>query len=394
MGLAKRQLEQQWEQGWSPVGTYVCPDCITEGALAELVAATVRNGGDVADECSYCEATDTAAIAAPVEVVLEAIVQGLRAEYGDPDNEGVLWSSADGGYQMPTYDTWDLLDEFEVTENDDLRSDITNAIDQAWCQRSPYRPAPHQALLWGWEGFREHVIHRARYTFVLPSTDADEQRGWGEIPPEDMPQALLDAIADGGLASVLPTGTLWVRARVHPNDESYTKAKDIGSPPSASAKTNRMSAAGISAFYGATTEAGALAEVAGYADPDDLASVGTFETARPFPIIDLVDLPLVPSLFDERRRHLRPALRFLHDFARDVARVTNPDDKLHLDYVPTQVVAEYLHRVFPHPSGQTIGVIWRSSKDPSVTCCVFSSATTGASRSSPDGKTIRRRGLA
>ena len=55
----------------------------------------------------------------------------------------------------------------------------------------------------------------------------------------------------------------------------------------------------------------------------------------------------------------------------DVARGAQPDEHEHLEYVPTQVVAEYLRRRFAHPDGPVMGVLWRSRLDRSVINCVL-----------------------
>lgn len=361
MGQAKRMLEEIRARGWAPVEKNVCAGCVGDPVLAALITAAADAG-----ECDYCGGP----VAAPVDVILDAIVQGFRAEYEDPVNQAP-WSSADGGYQVPTIDTWDLLQEHEAAEHEDLHADLSNAIDLLWCQRNPMDPAEHEALMWGWEGFRRHVTAERRYTFLLPTPGADDQRGWGEIPPEDMPAAVAASIADGGLARVLPTGAAFYRARVHGSAERPVSAKDLGSPPPDAARGNRMTAAGISAFYGASTAEGALAEVRGYMAPGDHATVARFETSRPLAVVDLVDLPDVPSLFDATRRGLRPAIRFLRGFAADVATPARPDDRQNLDYVPTQVVAEYLRYELAPPDGPAAGVLWRSSKDPAVIDCVL-----------------------
>lgn len=367
VGYSKRLLEEQWERGWSSVGRNVCAEYLSDDALSAEVA-----GAAECRECDYCgrSSDEGDLVAASVDVDLDAIVEGLRTEYEDPLEE-VAWSSADGGFQMPTFDTWDLLENHEVTENVELLTDLAGAIEQQWCQLNVYAPAPHEALRWGWQGFRDHVTHRARYTYYLPTPHAEEHRRYGEIPPEDMPLALLQAVEAGGLARLLPAGSRWIRARVHDADLHPESAKELGSPPQAFAKTNRMSAAGISAFYGASSEEGAIAEVAGYADPGSYATLAIWETARDLPVIDLVNLPEVPSIFDRVRRPLRPAVRFLREFAADVARPARPDDREHLDYVPTQVVAEYLHQLLPHPDGRVMGVLWASSKNFAVTDCVL-----------------------
>ncbi|MHB8736950.1 MAG: hypothetical protein ACYC6M_16725, partial [Terriglobales bacterium] len=78
-------------------------------------------------------------------------------------------------------------------------------------------------------------------------------------------------------------------------------------------------------------------------------------------VVDLVNLPRVPSLFDAENRCRRPALQFLRAFSTDAAQTAKPDDKQHLEYVPTQIVSEYLQH--SHVSGPIHGIQWRSTKD-------------------------------
>lgn len=150
-----------------------------------------------------------------------------------------------------------------------------------------------------------------------------------------------------------------------------------------------MTAAGISAFYGASTRQVAIDEVLGYADADAVLTVARFETSRPASVLDLVDLPTVPSLFDPDNRHRRAAITFLRDFAVDVAKISDPDDKQHLDYVPTQIVAEYLRY---HLGQQVDGIRWRSTKNPAETSTVLFvdhddcvETTPGWQHAEPDG---------
>lgn len=127
-----------------------------------------------------------------------------------------------------------------------------------------------------------------------------------------------------------------------------------------------MTPKGIGAFYGASTLEGARAEVAGYAAADRGATVGQFAQLTDLTLIDLRNLPPVPSLFDERDRHLRGARTFMHDFITDVTKVADPRDIQDLDYIPTQVIAEHLRYDIP-----VDGILWRSTKDRDVSVCVL-----------------------
>jgi hypothetical protein len=94
--------------------------------------------------------------------------------------------------------------------------------------------------------------------------------------------------------------------------------------------------------------------------------VGQFTSTVPLRVVSLQDPPPVPSLFDEQRRHLRTVTAFLRGFVEEATQVVNPSDWQNLEYVPTQVVAETFRYDLP-----VDGILWRSSKDPSVTSCVL-----------------------
>lgn len=335
----------------------ICSHCVVDRAL---VAALRQYGGT--DPCDYCDQAPTGPEAsAPFEVVLELVVDGLKLEYEDPI-EQMAW---DGGYVGTVHDTWDLLWDLAITEREDVHHALNDAIETTqWCQRDPYAATPAQALTWGWESFRKFVKHRRRFTFL--TTDHSTADGAGMIAMHAMPAAIADVVAEAGLVKDLPVDSEWWRVRPHPPAESYSSAADLGTPPDSVARDNRMTPKGIGAFYGASTALGARAEVAGYAEPAHDGSVGMFITAAPMTVVDLRDLPSVPSLFDADRRHLRAPIKFLNGFVKDATQIADPTDRQNLDYVPTQVVAETFRYDLP-----VDGILWRSSKDKTVTSCVL-----------------------
>lgn len=368
MGMMQRYLEEIEARGWADVGKTVCSRCLNDEAL---IAAVLAEAGTEA--CDYCRERPSGFCAsAPVEVILKLIVDGFRTEYEDPV-EQVLYSSADGGYQMPMDDTWDLLSEYEITENEELFTDLLNAIQQDhWVQFDPYAASPQDALRWGWQGFREFVKHRRRYTFLV--NDDSEMLGAGDISMDAVPAALAEAIETAGQIRVLPAGTKWWRIRVHPAGESYHSACEIGSPPDEWAQDNRMTAKGIGAFYGSSTAEGARAEVAGYAAPEHSGTIGLFTLLRDISVVDLTTTEKVPSLFDEQDRLRRPAISFMRDFVESVRTVADPSDRQNLNYIPTQVIAEFFRYQLSGEAGPVQAILWRSSKDPSVeTCVIFAS---------------------
>lgn len=357
MSFVKRYMEEVESRGWRDLGTTVCSNCLADSALVQAV----RQYGGL-EACDYCGETPAHPTrSAPIELVLDLVVGGLKHEYEDPV-EQMAW---DDGYVGEVHDTWDLLWDLGVTEREDVHLALLGAIVGAqWCQRDPYAATPAQALTWGWEAFRRFVKHRRRFTFL--TTDHSTGDGAGMIPMHAMPNAIADVVKRVGLVKEMAVGSQWWRLRPHPPAERYTSAADLGTPPDAVARDNRMTPKGIGAFYGASTAAGARSEVAGYAEKTHDGSIGMFETTSPMTVVDLRDLPDYPSLFDADRRHLRAAVKFLQGFVNDATQIAGPADRQNLEYVPTQVLAETFRYDL-----QVDGLLWRSSKDTEVTSCVL-----------------------
>ena len=88
-------------------------------------------------------------------------------------------------------------------------------------------------------------------------------------------------------------------------------------------------------------------------------------------VVDLTQLPPLPSIFDTARRRERDELLFLRAFIDDLRQPVARDGREHIDYVPTQVVTEYFRRVVRHAGRGFCGLLFRSTQDPRSTCCVI-----------------------
>jgi len=154
--------------------------------------------------------------------------------------------------------------------------------------------------------------------------------------------------------------------RVRERDQKDTWAlneKELGAPPSELANAGRMNPAGISYLYLAFDEKTALGEV--LSGPPSTAAIGSFETVQDLIVLDLSDIPPLPSIFDDDHRWEREQLLFLQRFAKAIARPVRKDGREHVEYVPSQVVSEYFSRVFLSDDGQPInGLIYPSAVCP------------------------------
>src|SRR5205823_8543873 len=91
-------------------------------------------------------------------------------------------------------------------------------------------------------------------------------------------------------------------------------------------------------------------------------TLGTFEAGPGFQILDLADPPAIPSVFEAERRHLIGPLRFLHVFVEEVRKPIRRDQLEHVEYVPTQIVAEYFRHLYEQQTSQRVdGIAYRSA---------------------------------
>ena len=118
-----------------------------------------------------------------------------------------------------------------------------------------------------------------------------------------------------------------------------------------------MNPPGIPVFYAAEDEETAIAET--IEDGKDY-TVGLFETRVPVRILDLASEVANQDYFEMDSDELQ-GLRFLRRFSEAIAAPVARDDRNHVEYVPTQIVAEYFRTVYPRRRERVDGIRWRSS---------------------------------
>lgn len=117
---------------------------------------------------------------------------------------------------------------------------------------------------------------------------------------------------------------------------------ELGAPPPAFATAGRMNSAGISVFYASTDAATAAAELR--VPVGGFAVVGRFEIIRPLRILDLTRTESLRndlSYFHRDYFVTHSHASFLRGFHREIRKPIVPSLET-LEYLPTQVVAEYL----------------------------------------------------
>ncbi len=369
VGYWKDQLLKQQEQGWSSVDPdrMVCAKCFEDYAIQGFIRDCAS-----ARKCSYCGRRSKKPIAVPMNDVLELIGEGLGYEYADPAEQNP-WD--EGEYVFATMYSRDLFDEIgPIARNEAVHEEIVEAFgNKTWNEKDLFGLSEDDALRYGWQGFVKAVKYERRYVFLKPKKkkgppDSDA------VTPDQMLDRLGEVIKEVGLVRTMKAGMRWFRARVHDPAKEYTSAADLGTAPrKAAVFSNRMSPAGIPMFYGAADVETVVAETyTPTPDKPTTVTVAKFETARDACVVDFTALPPVPSLFDEGRRQLRAPISFLWSFVRDLAKPIQRDGREHIEYVPTQIVTEYLRHVFRTEDGPRVrGVIYQSSRNGGGKCSVL-----------------------
>jgi hypothetical protein len=287
-------------------------------------------------------------------------IQSCLKKYWGFAVDQLPYDSAEGGYQGTTWDTAEILfDEVGLSlprdSNDRLYYALLGELtDETWCEFDWLTLDYDHALRTSWERFCETVKHKRRFFFHSDGSDDHDSY---------TPSSLLEAIANisqrMGLVRNLPVGKKLWRARPNIARGKKASAVDFGPPPAHLAlQSNRMNPPGISMLYLASSAKTALNETR-----VRKAHVGQWKIARPLRVLDLRKLPKVPGYFSNSERNYRLALRFLHHFASDIMTPIARDQRVHVDYLPSQVVTEYL-RDFEFEDGRIDGIAYGSTAYP------------------------------
>lgn len=358
MGVVKAWMMEMEERGYGESDDYLCAACVTDPFLAEWIAVYAE-----ANACSFCDAVSDQLIAAPFEDFTGVVLGGLGFDWNEPTQEGIMYISREGGWQASLSTTADVIYDAGFSENDDLIAALVDMIDcETWVEREFYRGTDSQRLSWGWDGFKAFTKNHTRYFFLQAPSD-----GHDELTPAEVLATVSEMVrrklADEGLIKTIHDDTNLIRIRV--DVQPQTMASAIGTPkPEHARQSNRMSPAGIPMFYGAFDLDTAQAETFDLtAHAGKSLSVGTFRPLRDLILLDLAELPTVPSVFDIDRQPVIHSLRFLHAFAADISQPIARDGLEHIEYVPTQIVTEYFRRLFRSADGRILdGIIYRSAK--------------------------------
>ena len=176
---------------------------------------------------------------------------------------------------------------------------------------------------------------------------------------------LAKLFSDFNLFMEAASGTEYVRARIVKDFERPSTAEELGTAPPAKALASRMSPAGISMFYAACEDDTAVLETYEHERKEsNIIALARFQALRHLILLDLTNLPPIPSQFDFESRPERPSIAFLRAFVTDFTKPIKRDQRVHTAYVPTQIVTEFVRYRLRTPDNRPVdGIVYGSARN-------------------------------
>lgn len=295
----------------------------------------------------------------------------LASSYYDDEDEEIPGFSRAGCYAIPNsaerYESvQDLMYEYDLyTSDDSLNEDIASCFNYDELTRNDvFEEDLDEELSYAWDNFVKMVKYQKRYTFFQDPCFIRQEEWKDDILTE------INQLCCNILTTKLPSGTTIFRGR--PNDDPKkpkTSFKDLTAPPVEFAKENRMSATGISMFYGALDSTTPVKEIRNY-DSGAVIDLGEFVLKKELVVVDLFKIPenlsfWMPQYFRE--------YKFLKKFHSEITKpiTKNPG----IEYVPTQIFTEYIRFM---NSKHVDGIIYKSSLTGKKNIVLFYDNTTTA----------------
>lgn len=248
----------------------------------------------------------------------------------------------------------ELIDEVGlITDNDELNNDIEACFNDAeqWINKDPLSITTEEEDALDWEQFCNTIKHRRRFSIeeeIIPENYYGYKKSISDIIDR-----IFSVIKQNKCLMTLYKGARLYRGRPFISGEPK-EFNDLTSPPDNCAKQNRMSPAGISMFYGALDSKTSVTEIGKF---EGRLFVGRFTTTKDLKLIDLTNLPhpsyWVSTDFGD--------MAFLKNFSREVSKEIKRDDRIHIEYLPTQAFTEYVRYRFLEDGKHIDGIIYNSS---------------------------------
>lgn len=352
--FSDKAIEQNKDFNLSGLDKTICYECVKDKYLAKVILEN-----SVSKKCSYCDKKFRSNKAATYNFIMNKIYQTIFNYYGNADNLNIPFD--EGEWVVDSTSIEDVLFEINPGWDDNFSIDLANSADP-WLylvkhSNGDWLEIPEsETLLYSWDSFKNQILYKTRYLFLNEPNDdfADNQI----IPVSSMLNALEKLCIELNLIKKVKKNSFFYRVRSHSKEESFSEFDHMGVAPLRIATAGRMNPAGIPYFYIADSSLTAKLEVI---KDQEHWSCAKFKLKKDIDVIDFSCLPEIPSIFEIEEYKNRQKIIFLHDLVEDISKPVGPDEKDHIDYIPTQVVSEFFRYRF---KPVVKGIKYRSVKNP------------------------------
>jgi hypothetical protein len=343
----------------------ICAECLKHKTLFEQIDED--NG-----TCSYCN-KDTSVVS--LEETIEELRAIITSHYDNPEN-GLAWIEHDwvtGAHKVKnSYDI--LVEEFDLYCSPAFDDILSPLLDDQWYPREFYSLNDQQVKKYTWQAFKHIIQHERRYFFLNNQTELDDDLY--NINPISILQSIGRLISNLSLFTTIPVNTVFYRAREITISDFSRTAEELGAPSNVNAlQHNRMNPAGISMFYCSDNDQTCISEI----KSKDYV-VSSWQNTTPLHIVDFTNefnkyngnIIFKHDHFIERRyREQYHDINFLCQFIQEIGQPIS-DNQKPIDYVPTQVIAEYIrYELTTYDQKPIDGIRFHSSKDDGINYCLF-----------------------
>lgn len=333
---------------------FICVNHINEPYIQKFIRKNYESG-----HCSYC---NKSLKVVKLEKLMVFMMECIKLKY---DDAGEYWGydGRAGGYLGEYFNNYDLI-VYEIKLETDLSviiDDIIFSIDERpWADGNTYH-SKGDDMIETWDNFKSKILHKSRF-FFHPKLNKKSN----ELSVYNILSEFGKLTSKFNLIRTINPDTIVYRCRQHEKAHDVDKIELIVAPSDMYANSsNRFSPIGISMFYGAYEIETAKTETLDYNDTEKrVYTMGKLKINRAINVLDLTNIPTYTSIFNPRKYKNRYELDFIYDFRNDLMKGISRDGNEHLEYIPTQVVTEFLKFDFNKRRKNKIeGILYNSSKD-------------------------------
>ena len=334
----------------------VCPDCFEAEGLQKRIVE-IRPQFDEG-KCDHHETKKGVPTTEVAEILREVIENNYHHSGFDHNGE-------------PTGD--DLISVlYELTETDN--HDVIEALQAALIEGDTWWPGDGDEAFFSdeagyskitqyqddgrsakWSNFRQEIVSRRRFFSVQAKVILSELFDGLHLLRDNRNEPAIRTFEAGSLTLFRgrKANSLAERRRIE-----EAPAKELGPPPEKLRGAGRMNPSGIPVFYGAFDIETSLAELRPAVGETVVAA--EFDLLQPIIVLDTTKFESPPKPLNTFAKAYNERLSlwgFMAEFMTEISLPCLPNDE-HLDYIPTQVVAEYLvHEHLVKVAGQELSLI-------------------------------------